>query len=116
MNDGKVDQKVYWPRIGVPFWSDLRSSSNENGHRAMAHGQRTFLAIAQEMTRFLQTRVEEDCKTWAKLRDCGSPEEFIGVQQLFATTATEQYLQEMLRLVEIMTEAARTSSVAANDR
>jgi hypothetical protein len=55
-------------------------------------------ALAQEMAQFVQSRLQEDMKSWARLASCRDPGEAFQCQCRFAEKAVADYLDEAGKL------------------
>jgi hypothetical protein len=65
--------------------------------------------IATEWGRFVTDRLQRDMETQRAMLDCRSPSELLKVQTEFYQTAIQQYSEETMRLMQMMSEAAGKS-------
>ena len=73
--------------------------------------------IATEWGRFVIDRLHKDVETQRAMLECRSPSELMKVQTEFYQTAIQQYSEETMRLMQMMSEAAgKTMSSAKTAR
>ncbi len=73
--------------------------------------------IATEWGRFVTDRLQKDIETQRAMLDCRSPSELMKVQTEFYQTAIQQYSEETMRLMQMMSEAAgKTMSSTTSSR
>jgi phasin family protein len=100
------------PEAKTPVGGDpaIYLSLLEGNQRAFARWLQGMFAVAQEITQFTHSRLEEDMAAWSTLASCGSPEQALDCQRRFAAKAAEQYAEEMGKLSRMM------MSLASEDR
>ncbi len=72
--------------------------------------------IATEWGRFVTDRLQKDIETQRAMLDCRSPSELMKVQTEFYQTAIQQYSEEAMRLMQMMSEAAGKTVTSASTR
>jgi hypothetical protein len=87
-------------------WAASYAALLEGNQLAFARWMQSTMAISQEITRFAQSRLQEDVAAWWNVVACHGPEEAMTCQRRFATEASEQYAEEMSRLSQMMMNAA----------
>lgn len=63
---------------------------------------RAMMEISQEITKFTQTRLQEEATAGFALLGCKTPSESLECQQRFVERAVEQYQTEMFKLAQIV--------------
>ena len=66
-----------------------------------------FASIGQEMMNFANDRLRQDFEVVESLMHATGPEEIYRRQSQFAETASQQYLEEANKLIDLMTRTAR---------
>ncbi len=61
-----------------------------------------MMEVSQEITKFTQTRLQEDATAGFAFLGCKTPSESLECQQRFIERAVEQYQTEMVRLAQIV--------------
>jgi phytoene dehydrogenase-like protein len=95
----------------APFGAFLEGSQH-----AYARWFQTIFALSQEISRFAQSRLQEDMAAWTKLASCQNPSEAIAFQRQFSTTAAAQYGEEIGKLSQMMTGIAVTDLFSVPQR
>lgn len=73
-------------------------------NEAMMEG---MVAVGREILDFGNTRVRHDLDAQGEMMKCGSPEALFSLQCDFAREATEQYFNELNKLMTLTTQVAR---------
>jgi hypothetical protein len=92
-----------------PEWNRISALVDDN-QQATGSLLRSFVVAAQEIGTFAQLRLQEDIATWPKLIAARDAMELVDCQQRFLTKAAEQYVQESVKLLKIMTSALEHAS------
>jgi Phasin protein len=74
----------------------------EGNQQAFNRWLQGMFGIFEEISRFTQTRIQEDMAAWTALTSCRTPEEAMECQRRFAAKAAEQFTDEMSRLSQLM--------------
>ena len=85
------------PEVGHPYGAIL-----EGNQQAFNRWLQGMFGIFEEISRFTQTRIQEDMAAWTALTSCRTPEEAMECQRRFAAKAAEQFTDEMSRLSQLM--------------
>jgi hypothetical protein len=76
---------------------------NQLGFARWFHGITT---LSDEVTQFIQRRLQDEMAGWSALASCRTPEEAFECQRRFAEKATAQYAEEVARLSQMMMRLA----------
>ena len=92
---------------GLAWWGSFDWWDGANAlARANAALARGAVALCEEMFSFANARLRHNIETGETLRRCKSPTEILETQADYARTATEQYLAEPIKLMDL---AAKTT-------
>jgi phasin protein len=93
---------VWWPRL------DWRDGANALAtvNAALVRGAAAF---CEEMFYFANARLRHNVETSQNVSRCKSPTEFLETQADYARTATEQYLVEPIKLIDLAAKATMES-------
>jgi len=80
--------------------------------RAMAYWTRSLSALTQEMTQFIEARLQEDVGAWFGLANCRNLNDLVECQRRFAEKAAADYLDEYRKLSQIMLNLTSESFTA----
>ena len=107
--EGSVGQEMqamsalaWWPRL------DWRDGANAlaTANAALVRGAAAF---CEEMLCFANARLRHNVETSQNVSRCKSPTEFLKTQADYARTATEQYLVEPIKLIDLAAKATMES-------
>lgn len=73
---------------------------------------KAWFDIMTECSRFMMERLEQDMETQRAFLNCKSPTELLQLQTRFYQTALQQYSDQTMRVLEMMSDAAGTSGIA----
>ena len=79
-------------------------------HDGVERWTRSMSVFADEITHFVQARLQSDMATWAEFAACRSPNEALECQQRFAEKAWADYLGEIDKLSRLTMDAATEAS------
>jgi len=79
------------------------------GQHAFETWLRGMSALAEEMTHFVQARLQEDMSTWAKFTSCRNLNETLDHQREYAAKATSDFLEEANKLSRVAVSLADES-------
>ncbi|MGO8919072.1 MAG: phasin family protein [Stellaceae bacterium] len=96
------------PSAQTHNWEAPFGAFLEGSQQAYARWFQTMFALSQEITRFAQSRLQEDMAAWAKLASCHNPAEAMECQRRYSATAATQYGEEIGKLSQMMTGMAVT--------
>lgn len=97
-------------------WTPDYAALLDGTQHAFGRWVQGMFTLSQEITRFTQTRLQEDMAAWWTLAACRSPEEASACQQRIAAKATEQYAEEITKLSQLMMSVAREGALALQQR
>lgn len=76
---------------------------NQQAFARWCHG---ITVLSDEVTQFIQTRLQDDVATWSALASCKTPEEAFECQQRFAEKVMARYSEEITKLSQLMLRLA----------
>ena len=84
---------------------DARAVSGLSQH-ALEHWAHGVSALTDEVTHFVQARMQEDMSAWAKLANCRNPNEIFACQRHFTEKAASDYFDEAGKLSHLVVRIA----------
>jgi Phasin protein len=116
MPDEAKTAQTQQPKTAGNGWALPYAALLENNRYAFAHWVQDAMALSQEISRFIQERLQEDVAASVALTTCRSATDVMGCQRRFATKAAEQYSVEINKLSQMMMKVttAGFTSLAEN--
>jgi len=102
----RATPQVGGPALNAGFLTDV----NE---RAVAYWARSLSALTQEMTQFVEARLQEDTGAWFGLASCRNLTDIVECQRRYAEKATADYLDEYRKLSQIVLNLTNESFTPA---
>jgi hypothetical protein len=107
-DEGKVPDKA---QAAWGAWMPLYAGLFDGNQRAFARWLEDASSLSQEITHFVQARLQEDITASFELVTCRSPHDALECQRQFVEKAADQYSDEIGKLFKIITRMVSIGSL-----